>query len=201
MEITYTPDNEPYLGRPLLFHFDEMLTSSYDANREALRRLRKYEHNDMTAAAGVLVPQSLSLAMSVRELIRQAHLFGAHVLLRPFTERWTTLLYLQWIEGGIEIWKAGWKYNERPSLSKMASELNSIIKSKHYSKDVFSSMNSMTHGDPNSAFYNTSVTKDGIVYHSETRILDRPDLCDEICHHMISGLVIVVSILGSMGRD
>jgi hypothetical protein len=41
-----------------------------------------------------LVPQTITLALSIRELLRQGYLFGAKVLVRPVTERAVTILYL-----------------------------------------------------------------------------------------------------------
>jgi len=30
--IIFTPDNEPYLGRELLFHFDQIISSAMEQN-------------------------------------------------------------------------------------------------------------------------------------------------------------------------
>jgi hypothetical protein len=67
----------------------------------------------------ILVPQTISVALSIRELIRQGYLFGAKVLVRPFTERAVTILYMFKNPDALQVWDDGWKHNKRPTLQKM----------------------------------------------------------------------------------
>ncbi len=85
----FTPDDEPYRGRPALFHFDQ---------------------------AGELVPGARSVAFSVRELVRQGYLLAAMILIRPLVERVSTLAYLIDHEDAASLWQAGWPYGSRPGL-------------------------------------------------------------------------------------
>ena len=46
-------------------------------------------------AATEIIPQGVSIALSMRELIRQAYLFSAGILMRPLVERTGMIYYLQ----------------------------------------------------------------------------------------------------------
>jgi len=63
------------------------------------------DHQEMACQ---VIAQALSIALSIRELIRQGYLFGAHVLLRALVERAAILLYLHLYPNDIERWKRGW---------------------------------------------------------------------------------------------
>ena len=91
--IIYTPDNEPYLGRELLYHFDQIICSAMEQNTKTAPTTHGASLNDHQIMACQVVAQSLSIVLSIRELIRQGYLFGAHVLVRSLVERATILLY------------------------------------------------------------------------------------------------------------
>src|SRR5260221_14660688 len=74
-------------------------------------------------AACQLIPQSVSLALSTRELVRQAYLFGALVLIRPLIERSVILVYLLNFPDALPIWQRGWLHTEAPSLAKMLGRI------------------------------------------------------------------------------
>jgi len=59
-----------------------------------------------------VIPQSLSIMLSIRELIRQGYLFGAHVLVRALVERAAILLYLHLYPEEIERWNRGWHLDD-----------------------------------------------------------------------------------------
>ena len=110
----YIPDNEPYLGRETVFAFDNAIIASMNANDHIAPYTHKIEKSDLQWAACQIIPQGISLALSIRELVRQGYLFGALVLTRSLVERAATILYLHHNPQKVEIWKRGWKYNERP---------------------------------------------------------------------------------------
>ena len=76
-----TPANEPYIGRESLLHYDNMLVLCFDSlkltpklstnNAKEIETLS--EHQKMAIQ---VINQSLNLAASIRELIRQGYLFG-----------------------------------------------------------------------------------------------------------------------------
>jgi hypothetical protein len=87
----FTPDNEPYLGRPALFHFDQVLIVLAAEQRRIGPWTRTHKLTALQHAASGLVPGACSVAFSVRELVRQAYLLSAVILIRPLVERVSTL--------------------------------------------------------------------------------------------------------------
>jgi hypothetical protein len=74
--VVFTPDNEPYLGRHLLFHFDQIISSAMEQNSVTAPTSHGRSLTDQQHAACQLIPQALSIMLSIRELIRQGYLFG-----------------------------------------------------------------------------------------------------------------------------
>ena len=79
MPIVFTPDNEPYLGRKLLFHFDQVINSTMEQNAITALRSQSCVLTNHQRMACQVTPQALSIMLSIRELVRQGYLFGAHV--------------------------------------------------------------------------------------------------------------------------
>jgi hypothetical protein len=75
-DVIFTPDNEPYLGRELLHHFDNTICACLEQNAEIAPRTHGLDKTDLQAAACQLIPQSISVALSIRELIRKAIYLG-----------------------------------------------------------------------------------------------------------------------------
>jgi hypothetical protein len=128
----FTPDDEPYLGRELLFAFDNLICACMELNSKCAAASHTGELSKLQHAFCILVPQTISLSLSIRELIRQGYLFGAKVLVRPLTERAVTILYLWHNPAAIQIWDNGWEHNKRPTLQAMMEYLNQhLLKGKH----------------------------------------------------------------------
>jgi len=85
--VIFTPDDEPYLGRPSVFHFDKMISITMKESSRIAAVTRRGDLSELQLAASQIIPQGLNLALSVRELVRQGYLFPAAVLLRPLMER------------------------------------------------------------------------------------------------------------------
>jgi hypothetical protein len=119
MPVVFTPDNEPYLGRNLLFHFDQIVSSAMEQNAATAPQSHGRVLTDQQRMACQVIPQALSIMLSIRELIRQGYLFGAHVLVRPLVERAAILLYLHLHPEDIEKWNRGWHVGDAPGLAKM----------------------------------------------------------------------------------
>ena len=198
--ITYTPDNEPYLGSKILLAFDKSIIASMKVNKEIAPYTYKINKSDLQSAACQIIPQGISIALSVRELIRQGYLFGALVLMRSLVERATTILYLHHNPEKVDLWTKGWNYKERPSLSQMLTAIG---------KDKFSDVgrmitpfyNSLTHGDPESASWNLIKTNDGDIGYSVSKILDNPELCDKISLDGSTWLLILISMATAIFPD
>ncbi len=118
MPVVFTPDNEPYLGRKLLFAFDQLISSTMEQNAATAPTTHGRALSDRQRMACQVIPQSLSIALSIRELIRQGYLFGAHVLVRALVERATILLYLHFYPRGYRALKPGLAPARRAGLGK-----------------------------------------------------------------------------------
>lgn len=140
--------------------------------------------------------------MSIRELIRQGYLFGAKVLVRPFTERAVTLIYLSENPADLQKWNAGWKHGgrlKRPSLKEMLEYLNRTkMKQKYTSLDgITHELNSATHGDPFSARWNVALSDSGKAVFLASKNLHAPGLADEICAETIPWLAVAMVVMSA----
>jgi hypothetical protein len=199
----FTPSDEPYLGSELLLSFDRLICACLELNSKCAPASHECELSSLQEALCILVPQTISLALSIRELIRQGYLFGTKVLVRPLTERAVTILYLFNHPDALRIWDAGWRHGERPNLQRMVEYLNERISKgdgvsvKGFTRDL----NSATHGDPLSARWNV-VLRDGIPVFLPSKNLDSPGLADEICAETIPWLAATMGIMSAaFGKD
>jgi hypothetical protein len=196
--VVFTPSDEPYLGRELLCAFDNLICSCLELNSKCAPMSHGRELTDFQHAACILVPQTISLALSIRELIRQGYLFGAKVLMRPFVERAVTTLYLFHNGEGLQLWKQGWDYHKRPSLQKMVEHLNEkLLQGQLPSMKGFChDFNSATHGDPFSAKWNI-VLQRGVPVFLVSKNLQSPALVDEICAEAIPWLAATTGMMSA----
>jgi len=175
--VIYTPDNEPYLGLETVHAFDNLIVATMRANQLAAQVSQADDLSHLQRAASIIIPQGLSIALSIRELIRQGYLFGAQVLIRPLAERAITILYLAQNPNGLKIWTEGWSHKKRPPLAKMISL---VSKGKFKGSDVTKKMNSLIHGDPLSSTFNLREYQDPDSGYSASKILNNPQLCSEV---------------------
>ncbi len=193
----FMPDNEPYLGRATLLQFDQTISTVLKLNLSTAQRSHGMQLSDMQQMACVVIPQSVSLALSIRELVRQGYLFGAHMLVRPLVERVTILLYLQAVPSAIVKWKRGWHSGDAPGLSRMLEAIQRAGNRPDIAKgaDLTAPFNSLLHGKPDSAPWNTIALDGGKPGYASSKILDRPDLCDDVCAQALTWLVIVMAMM------
>src|SRR5205807_103211 len=64
-----------------------------------------------------IIPQGVSIALSIRELIRQAYLFSAAILMRPLVERTGLMQHLITYPEAVEAWYAGWPRTAQPAFA------------------------------------------------------------------------------------
>ncbi|MGD0569438.1 MAG: DUF5677 domain-containing protein [Candidatus Sulfotelmatobacter sp.] len=194
--VVFTPGNEPYLGRELLRAFDELIVCCLEHNQTIARRTRAVASKTvLQEAACILIPQGVSLALSIRELVRQGYLLGAKVLMRPLVERSVTMLYLQQNPSDLGIWERGWSFNERPGLTKMLRTLASQGGHPDVARQMTAELNSLTHGDPASSYHNLAFTDQGAAGHAVSKNLGRPDVCDAICAEAIPWLSVLLGMM------
>ena len=197
--VIFTPDNEPYLGRELLFHFDQLISSAMEQNAVTAPTSHGQPLNDHQRMACQVIAQGLSIALSIRELIRQGYLFGAHVLLRALVERAAILLYLHLLPDEIKKWNRGWHHQEAPSLAKMFEAIQKKQKRESVVRggDLTSAMNSLMHAKPDSAPWNLISLGEKEVGHAVSKILNRPELCDDLCGNVIPWLVVIQAMMAA----
>lgn len=199
MPVVFTPDNEPYLGRNLLFQFDQIISSAMEQNSLTAPRSHGRSLTDHQRMACQVIPQALSIMLSIRELIRQGYLFGAHVLVRALVERATILLYIHLHPDEIERWNRGWHQQDAPGLAKMFDAIQSKQQRnpKVPGRDLTASMNSLLHAKPDSAPWNlVSIGEDGLG-HAVSKILNRPELCDDLCASVIPWVAVVQGMMAA----
>jgi len=200
----FTPDNEPYLGRHPLYVLDTLIASVLELNTKIAPRSHTGNLSDRQSMASQVIPQAISISLSIRELIRQGYLFGGHVLVRSLAERATILLYLYHYPEKIEIWNRGWKYRDAPSLAKMFEALQ---RNRTSDSEVIpggkltASMNSLLHAKPESAPWNLIYSNEGGLAHAPSKILERPDLCDDLCANTIPWLAVVPAMMNFYFSD
>lgn len=195
--IIFTPSDEPYLGRNLLFHFDQLICSMMEQNAVTVPASRNRQLTDLQHMACQVIAQGLSIALSIRELIRQGYLFSGHILLRALVERAAILLYIHLYPDKIKIWKQGWNNRDAPSLAKM---LDAIKEKQQFDsdicgKDFTAAMNSLLHAKPDSAAWNLVPLGDEKAGHAVSKILNRPDLCDDLCVGVIPWLLVIQGMM------
>jgi hypothetical protein len=164
------------LGRELVFHFDNAIVACLEQSGKIAPKTRRLDKTDLQEAACQLIPQSISIALSIRELIRQGYLFGAWALVRPLAERAAILLYLNENPTEIKKWNRGWRHDEAPSLAKMVESLASstgypaTLKGNH----ATATLNSVLHGKPDSAVWRLTPLNDGTYGHAPSKQLSSP---------------------------
>ncbi len=195
--VIFTPDDEPYLGRETVRVFDNLIVVCMKENAHVAPGTWKIKRNDLQSAACQIIPSGISLALSIRELVRQGYLYGALVLLRPLAERTMTILYLQRFPDKIAIWKGGWNHKERPSLAQMFNEIGGD-RFPGCGPEITRSLNSLTHGDPASAMWNLVKTGEDSAGHAVSKILNRPDLCDRVCLDAATWMAALLAMMNSI---
>jgi hypothetical protein len=182
----FTPDDEPYRGRPALFHFDQVLIVLAAEQSRIGPWTRTHELTALQRAAGELVPGACSVAFSVRELVRQGYLLAAMILIRPLVERVSTLAYLIDHEDAVSLWQAGWPHGSRPGLATRLKTIggpgNPVDTDIQQSLDELrQTYNSLIHGDPQSALTSAVLLSDGAAGYTISKDLTSPARADDIC--------------------
>ncbi len=190
--VVFTPDNEPYLGRDSVFHFDQVILSCLEANAKIAAYTHNNELNDLQKAACQIVPQAINLALSIRELVRQGYLFAAAVLIRPLIERAAIISYLQEKPEGISLWQNGWRRKERPSLATMLATMTKVVNTEQ-AQEICNDLNSLTHGDPKSSDFNLVSLPGGLLGYSVGKVLNKPELCDFVCFQSYLYLIVIMA--------
>ena len=197
VKVIFTPHDEPYLGRETVRAFDELIVVCLEVNSRIAPGTHKIEKDDLQWAACQIIPSGISLALSIRELVRQGYLYGALVLLRPLVERSVTILYLQRFPEKVGLWTSGWEHKKRPTLAQMFNEIGGD-RFPGCGPEITRSLNSLTHGDPSSAMWNLVSTGQDTMGHAVSKILARPDLCDKICMEAAAWMAVLLATMNAV---
>lgn len=195
-EPVYLPSNEPYLGRNSVLHFDRVIVSCLEANKEIALYTHQNELSDLQKAACQIIPQGINLALTIRELVRQGYLFGALVLMRPLIERAANISYLYNNPDKVEVWQGGWQHGERPSLSTMLETMSGDADIK-VAKQICETFSHVVHGDPVGSQWNLVHLTDGGLGYSVGKVIDDPELCDFICFQTYCYLIVLMGMMAA----
>lgn len=174
----FTPDNEPYLGRELLKLFDTTIIKSMAVHRQLSARTYATDLSPIQIAATEIIPQGVSIALSMRELIRQGYLFSAGILMRPLIERTGMIYYLHKNPAAVTSWHDGWPRKSQPSFGKLV-ELIMPSDSDEERKTTLELLHKLVHSDPKSAVFN-STRSDGLRASAAGKELNEPIKADAI---------------------
>jgi hypothetical protein len=191
MPAVFTPDNEPYLGNQSVYHFDQVIISCMEANRDVAAYTHSHELNELQKAACQIIPQGINLSLSIRELVRQGYLFSAAVLMRSLIERAAMISYLCDKPEEVKLWKDGWKYRERPSLSKMLTTMHGEADIEQ-AKQICDTFNHLVHGDPIGSSFNLVTLDDKTLGYAVGKVLSEPEFCDFVCLQSYCYLIILM---------
>lgn len=195
-KAVYTPDDEPYLGRTSVYHFDQVILSCLERNEITAVFSHLSELSDLQRAACQIIPQGVNLAMTIRELVRQGFLFGALVLMRPLIERAAIISYLNAHPEAVATWEDGWNHRERPRLSIMLETMSGNA-DPAVAGQICDLFNHIVHGDPLSSQWNLIPLPDGALGHSSGKMIDSPELCDFICFQTYCYLLVLTGMMAA----
>jgi hypothetical protein len=178
----FTTDNEPYLGLPSVLWFDRVIVWALDCSG----RVAAYKHASsrelvpLQHAACQIIPQGINIALAIRELIRQAYLFPALVLMRPLIERAAVMSWLCLHPDEVPLWHAGWPHRKRPALQTMLEAMGGTAVGEDQAKQVKDAHNHIVHGDPIGSYHSLVPLGDGRVGYAPGKMLDSPDVADAV---------------------
>lgn len=175
----FLPHNEPYLGHPTLLEFDHAIPPAIQTHIRLSQSTFARDLSPLEQAAAQLIPQAVSIALSIRELIRQGYLFSAALLLRPLIERVGLVEYLRVRPEAVQSWRSGWPRRDQPSLQTLLETTSQIEAGSADDLRFFSNvLHKLIHPDPAGALWNMITREDGKPAFSSGKILDDPAFCD-----------------------
>lgn len=130
-------------------------------------------------AATEIIPQGVSIALSMRELVRQAYLFSAGILMRPLVERTGMVYYLYKNPAAVASWHDGWPRKSQPSFDKLL-DLIMPSDSEEERKSTLELLHKLVHSDPRSAGFNSTTRSDGLRASAAGKELNEPTKADAI---------------------
>jgi hypothetical protein len=199
----FTPDNEPYLGRPSVFHFDQIVQALMEQQHRIARITSQQSLSALQIAASEIAPGAASIGLAIRELVRQGYLFAALVLLRPLVERVGTLAYLVEHPGALGSWQSGWPYRDRPSFAELLSAMrgSSGEDALDEAKLVAGRYHALVHGGPDASIETLVQFRDGFTGFSVSKDLHSPERADAASFEATMYLIVLMATLSRVFPD
>jgi hypothetical protein len=190
----FTPDDEPYLGRQSVFHFDKVLSTFIAEQRRISGQTFTGPLTPAQRAASEIVPSASSIALSIREMVRQGYLLSALILTRPLMERVATLSYLIENPDAISLWEQGWPHKSRPTLEQRMRALGGGVGIEDLPMPRnLDRYNGLVHGDPAAALHGAVQLPDGGAGFTIGKDLGSPARADEICAETTMWLIVLLA--------
>jgi hypothetical protein len=190
----FLPNDEPYLGRESVFHFDQTILAAMEQNSKIAPWTHGRNITELQTAATELIPHGFSIALSIRELVRQGYLISAEILLRPLIERAAVISYLCEKPSELPHWKAGWRHKSRPPLYKMLAEMpveGTTQEKEDMARHITQHFNAIVHADPLGARRQATRMGNGLAGYSASKSLSDISKCDEICFQATMYLIVL----------
>ena len=200
--VVFTPDDEPYLGRQSVYQFDTIIQLFVEEQLRIAVLTRHGRLSPLQEAAGELVPSASSIALSIREFVRQGYLLSAAILKRPLFERVATLSYLIEHPDAVNLWRDGWPHGSRPSLKERIRAMHNASGERTAGRpppteatirQVLDEMNSLVHGDPVAALHGAVLMDDGRAGYTISKDVRSPNRADEVCFFATMMLVVLLA--------
>jgi len=206
--VIYTPDNEPYLGRASVKLFDNSIVVLMRQQERIYPQTRRSGLTLIQETACEIVPAAISIALSIREMVRQGYLLSALILMRPLMERTATIWYLLKEESAIPLWKQGWPYNSRPNLNGRICALfgadakDSSDPGVLAIRELVRDYNGLVHGDPAAALHGAILMPDGSPGFTLSKDIRSPARADHICEQsFLMAIALIAACLNIFPSD
>jgi hypothetical protein len=200
----FTPGDEPYLGVQLVHQLDLLVVPLMEQQTRIATWTLSNDLTPLQQAASELAPGACSLALSIRECVRQGYLLAALVLTRPLLERVATLSYLVENPDQVELWQQGWPHKSRPALRIRMKAMglppspdSPLSTPDAPSSDDVAAMidryNGLVHGDPASAYSTAVLLPDGHPGHAIGKDLSSPARANQICGETLGWVAVLMA--------
>jgi len=164
-------------------------------NRDVARQSHDVPLDRMQVATTQLVPGALSIALSLRELVRQGYLLSAQILLRPLVERVGILSLLIDCPEKLDAWENGWPAKDRPRLHELLRHMKggSQLQDADDARLIAKRYHALVHGEPWTAGEVLVRFPDGSVGLTPGKDLHSPDRADAICFEAAMYLIVLMA--------
>lgn len=133
----------------------------------------------LQTAAAEIIPQGVSIVLSIREMIRQAYLYPAAILVRSLVERTGMVQYLLVNPKAVAAWHAGWLRKLQPDFQKLLNLVDSTssAEEKEVTRRV---LHTLVHSDPQGSKFNMFAQTDGSLAYASGKESSQPKKAEAI---------------------